>query len=132
MKLEKDFRKLAIGGTGNTDIIIETSMAKLYDARVNRTDIVEYLKLLIQAKDGLPSESQVVMYNYKVLFNGKRLSDYGIKTGSKIRMVLETSGMQIFIKTLTGKTITVDVDRNSTLQEVKAKMQDKEGIPPEQ
>lgn len=48
-----------------------------------------------------------------------------------LSMTGQAFAMQIFVKTLTGKTITLEVEPNVSIAEVKAKVQEKEGVPPE-
>lgn len=110
-------------------IFIRMLGGKIFSLEVESSDTIGKVKSKLQEKENFPCGIKLIS-NQKSLDDRRTLADYNIQKESCLNSVLDLRAMPILVKTLTGRTITVDVYSNDTIEQVKSKICDKEGIPP--
>ncbi|KAJ0793671.1 putative Ubiquitin-like domain-containing protein [Helianthus annuus] len=121
------------GYSESLKIFIKMLTGEIFTHIVKSSDTVGSVKAKIQGKVHIRRHEQELIFNEIILCDDHTLASYNINNESTLTVMRVSPGfMPIFIKTLTGKTITLEVESSDTILNVKTKIQNREGIPPDQ
>ncbi|GKV30178.1 hypothetical protein SLEP1_g39023 [Rubroshorea leprosula] len=124
--------------TGSVQIHIKTLTGKNISLNLEPSDTINDVKGMIHARESIPVDQQDIWMGRKVLENDRTLADYNI--GNNCRLYLFSrmrfrflGGMQISVIPLNGTRFSLEIDSSdTTVDDVKAMIQEKEGIPQDQ
>lgn len=103
-------------------ILVEISDNKTITLEVKRSDTIYNVKAMIQDEEGIRACQQRLMFDNKLLVGSCTLEYYNIQKDSTLTLHLVRHGMHIFVKTITGQTLTFEVEQADTVYNVKLKI----------
>lgn len=122
-------------------IFVKTLTGKTLPFDIEPAERIDSIKAKIAELEGIPVDQQRLVYSGKQLEDDKTLSDYNIQKDATLHLVLRLRGggdeqppasepgqMQIFVKTISGKTITIEIEPTDTVLTLKNKINEKEGV----
>ncbi|KAL7092057.1 hypothetical protein ACP275_12G142100 [Erythranthe tilingii] len=118
-------RLLACG----SQISVESSTGFTVTLRACLSNTIGYIKKMIQEKQGVPIDRQILTFDHKVLDDMRTLTYYEIRHESTLHLSVR---MKIYVISMMGyrfKTIPLDVESSDTVADVKAIIHDTRGIP---
>ncbi|VAH08773.1 unnamed protein product [Triticum turgidum subsp. durum] len=115
-------------------IFVKTLANKIMTIEVGGEDSIYIVKAKVYDETGICPGRQRLIFAGNELEDGCTLADYNVQNESTLhivfRLACQRDGMHIFVKTLTGKIMAIDVEGEDSLYSVKAKIFDETGIPP--
>ena len=108
-------------------IYVKVSTTEIITLDIWPLDLIKDIRIKIQNKIGIPPGQHRLIFAGEELDDRKAFIDYKIQSRSTSYFAIET--MQIFVKTIRGRTIALDVKYEDSIETVKTMIQDKEGVP---